>query len=805
MEAFLQDFKYGVRSLRRTPGVVLVIVLSLGLGIGANTTVYSWMEAFLFHPLPAVPEPERLVEVRNASPDGRDWSLSYPAYRDWSENARAFEGIAVGDMIQLSLRDGDNAPERVWGILASGNYFDVVGVQPMLGRGFLPDEERLAAPVAVVSHGLWQRKFNGDPAIVGRHVSLNGADISIIGVMPPQFGGTMVGLGFDLWTPVTLEPQLAGRKWLEDRGNQWLDVVGRLKSGVTLEAALADLNRVAALVSAVHPEDPSDRASVKPLSEKGIQPVLVPVFSALLGVTVLVLLIACANIANLMLARATARRKEISVRLAVGAGRGRIVRQLLTESLLLAVLAGGVGVICALWSRDLFLALIPATPFPVHTAIGVDYRTLLFALSASLATTLVFGLVPALRASRPDVLPALKDESVAGGGRSRLRSALVVTQVALSLVSLIAAGLFLRSLQKAQAVDPGFAGAEQLLLVSTDLSLTGKDDEAGQAVTHRLLERVRTLPGVVDASLASAVPLGFGGSSSSTMQIEGYAPQPDENMSIEINRVSSRYFETMQIPMVAGRTINDGDRTGGTLVAVVNQAFAERYIKGDPIGTRINRGGDDWLSVVGVAQTGKYHSLNEAAQPMVYTPLAQDWRDGFTLQLRVAGNPRGLVPPLRREFAAVDPDLPFLDPRTMVEHMGAALFANRIGGWLLSAFGVLALLLSAIGIYSVVAYSIGRRTREIGLRVALGASRGNVMRLIVNQSMRLVLIGLVIGGGLGVGVGQLLRSQLFGISPRDPLTFGAIATLLVTVAFVASWLPARRAARIDPLVALKSE
>ena len=804
MDTFLQDLRYTFRGFSRTPGVIAVIILSLGLGIGANATVYSWMEALLFHPLPAIPESGRLVNVAGATPDGGDWSLSYPAFVDWRANARAVD-LAVADFTQLSLRTGDQA-ERVWGMYVSGNYFDAIRVQPSLGRAITLEDESTRQPVAVISYSLWQRKFEGDSAVIGQRARINNVDLTVIGVMPQRFGGTMVGLTFDLWTPVTLEPMLAGRQAIDDRGNQWLDIVGRLKPGVTLAAAREDLDRVAGLVRETHPGEQARSAKVEPFEEEGIQSILLPVFSALIGVTILVLLIACFNVANLMLARATARRKEISVRLAVGADRNRIIRQLLTESLVLALLAGGAGMAIATWAHDLFLALVPATPFPVTTELSLDYRTLLFALGISLATMLVFGLVPALRASRPDVLPALKDESAPRGTRSRLRSALVVGQVSLSIVSLIAAGLFLRSLQRAQAVDPGFEDPAHLLLVDTDLSLAGYSDSTGAALVARLLNDMNHLPGVTQASVATMVPLGFGGTSSSGMEIQGYEPAADENMSIEVNRVSAGYFETMGVGIVAGRPIQPGDRRGSPLVAVVNEAFAARYIKAaNPVGTLINAGGEDWISVVGIARNGKYHSLSEGSQPLVYIPHEQDWREAYTLQLRTEGDPRAMIETVRSRFREIDPDLPFLDARTMTEHMGASLFANRLGGILLSVFGLLALGLSALGIYSVVSYTVSRRVREIGLRVALGAARRDVLQLIVGQSMRLVLLGLLVGGVLGIGVGRLLRNQLFGISPADPVTFGSIAFLLSIIALLASWLPARRATRIDPLVALKSE
>ena len=805
MDTLLQDLRYTFRGFRRTPGIIAVIILSLGLGIGANATVYSWMEALLFHPLPVVPQAKDLVNVSAAGPDGSDWSLSYPAYLDWRANIRSVD-IAIADPTQLSLRTGDQA-ERVWGMYVSGNYFDVLKISPLLGRGLYLADEKTNEPVAVISHSLWQRRFNSDSSIVGRSIVLNGQEVTVVGVAPARFGGNEVGLNFDLWAPVTLEPMLAGRRDLTDRGDRWLDVVGRLKEGVVLAQAREDLNRVARAVFEVHPEDPAPYANVEPLREEGAQAALLPVFSALIGVTILVLLIGCFNVANLMLARATARRKEISVRLAVGAGRGRIVRQMLTESTVLALLAGTAGIVIASWSHGLFLAMVPATPLPITGELTLDYRTFLFALGVSLVTALVFGLVPALRASRPDVLPALKDEAqAASSGRSRLRSALVVGQVSLSIVSLIAAGLFLRSLQKAQAVDAGFSDPAHLLLVDTDLSLAGFSDSAGTVLLRRLVERAGSLPGVSHASVATMVPLGFGGSSSSGISVQGYEPAPDENMSVEVSRVGADYFQTMGIDLVAGRGITAEDRVGSARVAVVNQAFVNRYVAGkNPLGALLNAGGDDWITIVGVTADGKYHLLNESPHPLLYLPIEHSWRDAFTLHLRTGQDPRAMIEPLRRAFREIDPDLPFLDARTMDEHMGAALFVNRLGGWLLAVFGLLALTLSTLGIYSVVAYSVSRRVREIGLRVALGAAKRDILGLIMGHSMRLVLLGLLIGGILGVGVGQLLRSQLFGISPGDPVTFGGIALLLISIALLASWLPARRAARIDPLVALKSE
>jgi len=519
-----------------------------------------------------------------------------------------------------------------------------------------------------------------------------------------------------------------------------------------------------------------------------------------------VLLIACANVANLLLARALARRREIGIRIALGADRWRLVRQLLTESLALGLMAGGVGVLVAYWSRDMFASLIPPSPFPVSLEFVVDGRVLVFALAVTVVAAMAFGLFPALQASNPAVLPTLKDEI--GGGtahRSRLQSALVISQVALSLVSLVCAGLFLRSLQGARDADVGFTGADHVLLVSTDLHLAGVPDSQRVAVAARLMDRIRAIPGVEAASLASTSPLGFGGWSSEGTAPEGYVPRPNENMSIVYLAVGSDYFRAMGIPLVRGRGIAPGDVAGALDVAVVNERFAQRFWPGqDPVGRRFRRSGI-WRTVVGVAKQGKYFSLTENAESMIYVPFAQEARNDFDVVARTPGDPRAVTGAVRQAFKDVDADLPFLDARTMAEHMQAAMFVQTVGATMLTAFGAMALILSAIGIFGVLSYYVGQRTREIGLRVALGAGRREVVEMVVVRALRMVGVGLAGGLVLALGAGQLLRSQLVGVSPRDPLTYLGIALLLALVALAASWLPARRAARVDPMVALRYE
>jgi len=806
IESLLQDLRFGLRSLRKRPGLTLIAVVSLGLGIGANTTVFTWMNAFVLRPLPAVPHFERIVAINTHAPGGGSWSVSYPNLRDWRAQSRSLDiaGSAAGE---VGMRSESGGVERTWIAMASGNFFDVLGVRPALGRLLTRRDEDERASVVVLGYAYWQRRFAGDSAIIGRHLELNGHPLQVIGVAAPRFGGTTIGLQLDAYAPVTLVPMLAGLSGLDVRGDEFLDVVGRIRGGWTLAQARQELDAVAKRVAAATgDEDARNGVFVTPLAEQGTASHLKPLLIALLGVTGLVLLIACANVANLLLARAIARRREIGIRLALGAGRWRLVRQLHTESLALGLMAGGVGVLVAYWSRDTLTSLLPPAPFPIGLDFVVDGRVLLFTLGVTLAAATAFGLFPALQATKAVLVPNFKDE--VGGGpahRPRLQAALVAGQVTLSLVALVCAGLFLRSLQASREADVGFTGPDHVLIVSTDLHLAAVPDSQRVATTQRLLDRIRALPGVEAASIAMNSPLGFGGVVSESVEPEGYAPQRDENMSIEYQVVGADYFRAMGIPLLRGRAIERGDAARALPVAVVNERFAQRFWPGqDPIGKRFRRRGE-WLTAVGVARQGKYHSLTESARAIIYIPYAQEPRNDFDVLIRASGDPRALTGEAHEAFKAVDVDLPFLDVRTLAEHMQAAMFVQAIGATMLGALGAMALLLSGIGIFGVLSYHVSLRTREIGVRVALGAGRREVVGLVVGRAARLAGVGLAVGLALSLGAGQLLRSQLIGVGPRDPLTFLGIALLLGLVGFGAAWLPARRAARVDPMVALRYE
>ena len=797
-----QDVRFAFRGLTRSPGLAAVIVLSLALAIGANTTVFTWMQGFVLRPYPLVKQPDQLFYVNTRAPDGDDWSVSYPTLKDWDRGSHTTTGIAGFDMTQVNLRV-DEESGRAWGLMATGNYFQLLGLEPVVGRLFSPADEEAAAPVVVLGHQFWLRRFGGDRSVIGKPVTLNGHGFTIIGVLPPRFGGMSVGLVFDVFVPFTLQPLLTPGNQVVDRGWQSMEAFARRKPGVSLAQARADLEIVAQEVSRVHNRE--EGILLSQMHERGAARVLLPVLGALLGITILVLLIACANIANVLLARAGGRSKEIGVRLALGAQRARIVRQLLTESALLAGAGCALGLLLAWWGRNGLMAFVPPAPFPIDVDLQIDGRVVLFALAVTGLTTVLFGLAPALRASRPDLVPVLKDEvSGIGVSRSLLRSSLVVTQVALSLVALVSAGLFLRALQRAQQVDIGVADPDRLLVVSTNPYLAGYSRETGPAMAEQLLERVRRVPGVTYASLSSFAPLGFGGNSSQSISVEGYTPARDENMSVNYGNVSDQYFEALGLPLLQGRSLAAPDRRESQPVVVVNQAFVDRFFQGrDPLGKRVYRG--DTAVVVGVVPTGKYLQLTESPRPLIWRPLAQNWSSRLELFVRTTGDPKGLVETLRQELASFDAELPFLDPRTMTEQTLPATIGQRIGARMLGLFGGLALVLSALGIYGVMAYTVSLRTREMGIRMALGAAREQMVRLVLVHSAKLALLGLGIGALLAFGAGTLLQSLLLGVPAGDPLTYVSIGILLLGVALAASAIPAIRAARIDPVRALRAE
>jgi putative ABC transport system permease protein len=805
----LQDLRFGFRMLLKTPAITLIAVLTLALGIGANATIFSWVGALLLDPLPGVPRSGELVVLSGTSKSEPHISLSYPDYRDYRDRSRMLAGLAVQDDAALSLATHDQ-PERIWGEIVSGNFFDVLGVGALRGRTFAPGEDGVpgASPVAVISHGLWQTEFGADPGIVGKTITLNNHGFTVIGIMPASFRGSVSGLRFDVWVPMSMQKVIMGADRSEERGQRWLKGFGRLKPGVRLSQAQGEVQTIAADLAREYSSNQGVSAALFPIwrAPNTAQEIMGMLLLVLMGVTAVVLLIACANVANLLLARGSARQREIAIRLAMGASRWRVSRQLLTESLVLALLSGAAGVAIAFWTSGALVLLLPPVELPIGLMAGVDVRVLGFTLAVSALTALLFGLAPALHAGRTDVLGVLKEEAAKGGGKRRavLRGTLVVAEVALSVVLLIAAGLMIRSLQKAQTFEVGF-NPKNVLLASLDLFPNGYEPERGARFYAELQERLERQPGVRAVSLARRVPLGFGGSSSTSIDVEGYQPAKSESVWSFTYNVSPGYFRLLEIPLLRGRDFTPLDRPGSPLVAIVNETLARRYWKeGDPVGRRLDSG-SGWTTIIGVVRDSKYRDLNEPPSPMLFLPIAQFYRPNMNLYLRTSGEPMSQVAAVVGAIHALDPTLPVYNIRRFEDHIKASSFQQRMGAGLLTVFGVLALVLSAVGIYGVISFVVSQRTPEIGIRVALGAGRRDIVRAVMRDGLTPVLLGLVLGLAAAVGVSGVLEKLLFGVSSTDFVTFLVVPLLLVGVALLACYLPARRAARVDPMVALRYE
>jgi predicted permease len=822
MDTLFQDLRYGVRMLIKARGFTVVAALSLALGIGANTTIFSLINAIFLNPVP-VEDPATVVSLyttdeRNKGGFNDFMLMSRPNYIDVRDQSTSFAGTTAVAFAQVAMT-GSGKPEQLNALLTTGNYFELLGVRAAIGRTYGPDDDRTpgAHPFVVMSDGLWKRRFGADPSVVGRQLRLNNHPFTVIGIAPEGFKGTQVIGGPDLWMPSMMYREVLSGFFLENfedrRALLWF-VTGRLKPGVPAERALSELRTIAARLEQEYPEQNRGRsATLLPLAQSAINPALRRNFvlagGLLMTVVGLVLLIACANVANLLLARATARRREIAIRLSLGAGRARLVRQLMTESVLLSLLGGAAGLLVAFWGRDLLLAFRPPNLPLDRIDVPVDGQVLLFTLALSVVTGLLFGLAPALHASRPDLVVDLKDRSAQPSGAGRrvnLRSALVVAQVALSLVSLIGAGLFLRSLRNAQRIDPGFE-TRDLLVVGFDTATVGYDQTRALEFQRLLVERTAALPGVKSAALTSTQPMG-GGGFGRTVFPEGKDPASgDAGVFVTASNVSPGFFDTLSIAIKSGRGFEETDREGAPLAAVINETMAKRFWPGqDPLGKRFKFFGDtEFRQVVGVAEDTKLFAMTEDPQAMAYVPLLQMHESAVFLNLRAASDPMALAGALRRELQSMEPDLPITDPQTVGEMIGQSLWAPRMGAALLAIFGGLALVLAAVGIYGVMSYAVSQRTQEFGLRMALGAQRQDVLGLVLRQGMTLVVAGLALGIVAALSLTHLIANLLFGVSPIDPLTFASIAAILSAVALAAGYLPARRATRVDPSIALRYE
>jgi predicted permease len=807
MESLPRDLRHAARSMLRSRALTVAAVSTLALALGANTALFSLVNAILLRPLPGIAEPARLVNVHRSAADGTTLhGFSHPDYRDLSERGLRFAELAAFNGRGASLGTG-GAPELVGTQLVSGNYFDVLGVRPLRGRMLSGSDDRApgGSPVAVVSHSLWQRRLGGDPAVVGRTIRLNGFPFTVVGVAPEGFQGHFVGFPFDVWVPLTMAAQAAPDEDLAARDAQWLELVGRLAPGVTRAQAQAGLAGAMAGLAREHPQTLRG-ASVDVRAMTGVDDSLrsgVVGFLALLQVAaLLVLLIACVNLAGLLLARAAGRGRELAVRMALGAGQAALTRQLMVETLGLFVLGGVAGVAVAFWATDLLHAFLPtAFPVPLHFDLRLDVRVLAFAAAVTVLTGLVCGLVPALLAARVDPLPALKDSRLAGTPKLRLRSLLVAGQVALTTLLLVGAGLFLRTLQTARTIDPGF-DPEGVHTARLDLTLLAGNELRGRAFYDQLIGGLVTQPGVQSASLATSIPLRSLAPPTAGVRADGPASASEPGLTAALNAVTPAYFETLRVPVVAGRAFLSADTPASRPVAVVNETLAHRLWPGrSPVGERLWQGATP-REVVGVVRDTKVRSLGEDPQPQIYVPLAQGFAPRARLLVRGQGD---LAAAVQRQVAAAAPDLPVMESTPLREAITFALFPQRMAAAIAGALGALGLALAATGLYGVVAYSVSQRTREMGVRLALGARRSDVMALVLGRGLRLTLAGVAAGGVLAAALTPAARGLLHGVSPTDVPTFLAVGLLMTAVAGLASYVPARRASRVDPLVALRYE
>jgi len=822
MQTLWQDLRYGLHKLIKNPGFTIVVVLALALGIGANSTIFSLANSVFLRDLP-VPGSNRLVWLFTDQED----NVSYADYIDYSHQTDIFSGVLAYDWVALNMGNNGEA-NRIQGALVSANYFDVLSVNAEKGRTFLANEDQTpgADPVVVISHALWEDRFGNDPDVIGKTVVLNGQQFTIVGVVPAGFVGTEEAFPRDIWVPLSMQAQLrsgiigtvGNQNLLTDRNARWFTIMARLKPDVSLRQARSRMGYLAAQLASAHPETNANRyisvygaGNGRPI----FRTMLLPVTWILLATVGLVLLIACANVANLLLARSTSRRKEIAIRLALGASRARLVRQLMTESVLLAFLGGCAGLVFSFWITNLLMALKPSVPLPININVRTDWRVFVFTFLFSLLAAIIFGLVPALQASKPDVVPVLKDERSAFGHRRSLfslRNILVIGQVGMSLVVLVAAGLFVRSLRNAQAIRPGF-DATQVLALSLDTGAQGYDEPRSKVFYEQLVNRVQALPGVQAASIAQSAPLSYfyAPALAAPTIVEGHEPPAGEDPPfIGKNTIGPNYFKTLGIPLLRGRDFAAEVREGGPKVVIINETMARRFFANEePLGRRLRvmRPGGEAASyeIIGVVGDSKHLSLGEDARPYMFVSFQQNSSPVMTLLVRTQGNPKNLIAALRQEVQTLDDNLPPFNVVTLAENIDISLFPARFGALLLGGFGMLALMLATVGIYGVMSYTVSQRTHEIGIRMALGAQVNNVLRLVIGQGMLLASTGLAVGLVAALALTRVVKKLLYGVSATDLATFAVITLLLFVVAVLACYLPARRAAKVDPLVALRYE
>jgi len=798
---------------RRSPGFTLIAVLTLAAGIAANSTVFSWIDGVLLHPVPGVTDPARLVAFETVAANGDSLLTSYPDYRDYRDRLKLMSGLAGAMILPFSIGQDVHA-EHVWGELVTGNYFAVLGVRPILGRTFTPDEygdAQGAHPVVVIGERLWRRRFNADPAAVGQMLRVNRQQLTIVGVVPAKFLGSVPGLAFDMWVPITMGAQLkALQDWsLTDRGTRQMIGFARLRPGVTLEQARWEIQSQARHMAEADPDhNLGIGATVLPIwkAHSGAQTSLLKPLVILMAVCGVVLLIVCANVANLLLARSTARQREFSVRMAVGAGRSRLVRQLLSESLVLALLGGLLAIPATSWFSQSLGSMVPPSGLPVAIDLPLGGDVVAFTFLLCLLACALSGIAPAWHMARANLNESLKEGGRAGSGGAnshRIERLLVVCQVALALVAIISAGLFARSFQAARSINPGFDPNNVLV---SHLALNGYSVAERKQFVERLRDRVLAQPGITAVTYSHTVPLSFSGQWWEPVEVQGYVPGPSENMKINRNVVAPGYFNMLRIPLVEGRDFTEHDDEKSAPVMIVTQTFARHFFGNRyPIGQHVH-GWGRWFDVIGVAKDTKYQNLDEAAKPYFYVPFRQCLREdmGIRLYVHTAGDPLEAVEPVRRAVRSLDPDAGVFDSMPMTENINAALFTEKLAATMLAVLGGVALLLAALGLYGVMAYAVAERRHEIGIRIALGARPGDVVGMIVKQGLALTLIGLAAGTVAAIAVTRVIASALVEVSATDPLVFLGALLFLTAVAALASYLPARLAAGIDPNQALRS-
>jgi macrolide transport system ATP-binding/permease protein len=810
-DEFVQDLRFGARMLWRSPGFSILAILCLTLGIGTNAAVLSWIEGILIRPYPLVARQDRMFAL-NATTRGQQGytGLSYPEFLDYEKNSTLFESFIVDKITGTTLSVGDRA-ERASGAIVSANYFDALGVQPILGRGFRPEEGtgRNAHPVTVIGYQTWKDRYGGDPNIIGRTQYLNGVQHTIIGVVPEKFHGTFIGYSFSFWVPLSMQETFDNGYKLEDRGERWIEGYAFLKPGVTRQQADAELHAISQRLEKDYPETNRGRdLSLSPLWKTPFNQAgnMTSTLAITMAVVFFVLLIACANVSNLLLARSLLRRHEMTMRLALGARRGRLIKQLFTEGLLLSLVAAAGGIAVAYWCRN---ALVLSFPSPAAGIIidlpgHLDWRVLAVSVAICIGATMLFALMPAIQASHVDLSGSLKSEGggvVGGSSRSRLRSGLVLVQVSLSFVLLAGTGLLMQSLQRMQNTSPGFS--TNVIVSGADLVSAGYNLERAKAFDAQLLDRVREIPGVESATLSRLTPFSYGTFSSAPLVIDGYQPAPDEQLNLSYLEVADDYFKTLGIPIAAGREFQRTDDENAVPVAIINETMATKYWPGkDPIGQRFKMK-DRWLHIVGVARNVNYENKQELPRSFFYVPVRQNFLESNVFLIRTRETPGALRNALAREVKALDANLAPIAPFRVQEQVDRKGYTQRLAATLIAIFGAMALFLAAIGLYAVMSYSVSQATRELGMRMALGAGARDILRLVLSRGLRLTIAGIAIGGVAALLLTRLMGNLLYKVSPRDPIAYSLALIILIAVTLLACFLPAHRATRIDPVRALR--